>query len=101
MSTTLYALGTQGRHSLGSWEKATSPPIDKDPRSLNLMGYMDLHTWAMHNRNLPLSISTVYFSTVVPGLLSRDLTFTPQLSYKLHTTKNYRVPVKPFTIGPK
>lgn len=40
---------------------------------LNLMGYPDLHTSAIH---LPLSISTVYFSILVPGFPSRDLTFT-------------------------
>lgn len=45
--------------------------------SLKLMGYADLHTWVMRHISLPLCISTVYFSTVEPGLLNGDLTFTP------------------------
>ena len=45
--------------------------------SLKLMRYADLHTWGMRHISLPLCISTVYFSTVEPGLLNGDLTFTP------------------------
>lgn len=37
------------------------------------------------------------FSTVEPGLLSGDLTFTLYIGYELHATKNYRESVKAFT----
>lgn len=66
-------------------------------RSLNLGDELR----CIRPQRLPCSISTVYFTTVLPGFLNGALTFTLELGYKLHSTDNCGEPVKSVIAGLK
>ena len=77
------SLNTARAHTLlGAEKRPYQVQFPREFGSLNLKGYTERHTWVMHNRSLPLSITTVYFSSLLPGVLDGDLTFTLQLSHK-------------------